>query len=498
MAANLGPQITAFEGLEQLVSNWPAGISYNPNEDKYTFSISPSWLVTPESNLHVVDLDGVGIGDEITLQFPISFTLPYKSRIYFIYVSQCKNLDVLTFIPTALSGDTVNGNPVSDSFTLTGTKQLFIAICVSGNYIVHEFGSLAVVPPPPPVPTTNPTNMYRALTAPANFTVTPSFQFPNPISSDSSGTDTGHFTSYQYVPVVDPNVYVTGMDGYITAVNTVPINGLAGFIVNHAGLYRVTYNVSFSVQSGGMANPAQQNDVVVNVSATGTVIDYAPYGVGHRFKSPTNLGSYGCCSHIFDLDAGTYIVGTVGINQSYCAGLTYLVNSPPGVQHYTDLSTMTFELLEDREPPLSLMAMEVSPAEARVAKQAATADISPLHAQLSMGAVKEIQKKQIEQDKQQLQQQMQQSYSSSSSSSSSNFAPTLADFEGMINRAINARENAAAAAAASAASSSSDSFKRRASITSAPSPAPPQKRKRMTSSTAKEKEEAVAGEEEIL
>lgn len=467
---------TAYGNADNIPSHWPAGLKYDSQSARYLFSVSNAFQIAALEHLHVVAIDVVPTPPAVnvmTLTLPIQKNLPLESRIYFFYVSEATENDQLVFIPVSGSGDTVNGSPFSHTETLTGLKQLFIVLGTNGNYIIQSFSAPAPPAPPFPPPTTNPTNMYRALTAPANFTVAPSFQFPNPISSDSSGTDTGHFTSYQYVPVVDPNVYVTGMDGYITAVNTVPINGLAGFIVNHAGLYRVTYNVSFSVQSGGMANPAQQNDVVVNVSSTGTVIDYAPYGVGHRFKSPTNLGSYGCCSHIFDLDAGTYIVGTVGINQSYCAGLTYLVNSPPGVQHYTDLSTMTFELLEDREPPPAPLLLEELSPSARAASL-----VSPMHAPIPSSQIVKAQR-----DAKSLFTRSNQraAYNSSGGSSESSGQPTftLSDMERMISQAIDSRDRQNAAAGRSFGMSSASS----SSGSSAPitrNPPASKKRKQVT------------------
>lgn len=224
---------TVFGTDAQVLSTWPAGIRYNPNEDKYTFSVANNWKISPQDHLHVVDIDGPsGLGPyELTLQLPILNQLPFSSRMYFFYVSNSQDLDVLTFIPTPLSGDTVNGSPFFHSFTMDGVKKLFIALAVNGNYIIHEFGGGGGSTPSGGG---NPLNLFRAISSPTPVTPTlldlPPFFF-----------DTRAYTSTGWGPTPDPSDYITGMDGFIVPNTSVDFYDVPGFDVVTSGIYRVTY-----------------------------------------------------------------------------------------------------------------------------------------------------------------------------------------------------------------------------------------------------------------
>lgn len=89
------------------------------------------------------------------LQLPVITRLPNAARIYFFYLAECTDGDSLKFIPTPLSGESVDGNVTGKLFPLYGQKVLFVCFAVDSNWIVQPFGQNAGNPPPPPPPISN-------------------------------------------------------------------------------------------------------------------------------------------------------------------------------------------------------------------------------------------------------------------------------------------------------------------------------------------------------
>lgn len=299
---------TVFGTDAQVLSTWPAGIRYNPNEDKYTFSVANNWKISPQDHLHVVDIDGpADLGPyELTLQLPILNQLPFSSRMYFFYVSNSQNLDVLTFIPTPLSGDTVNGSPFFHSFTMDGAKKLFIALAVNGNYIIHEFGGASGSA----TGGANPLNLFRALPFPTPQSLTQlGFPFLYP--------STRAYTSYLWNTIPDADDYVTGMDGFIVPNPLVDFYNCPGFDITQSGIYRVTYCANgLQITVPHNANPDEMSPQGVIFTQTpgslGAVQEHieSPASGNRNYDPPLN----GIIQFISGV-AGTGVTSAGGVNE---------------------------------------------------------------------------------------------------------------------------------------------------------------------------------------
>lgn len=385
---------TVFGSDAQVLSTWPAGIRYNPNEDKYTFSVANNWKISPQDHLHVVDIDGpLGLGPyELTLQLPILNQLPFSSRMYFFYVSNSQDLDLLTFIPTPLSGDTVNGSPFFHSFTMSGNTKLLIALAVNGNYIIHEFGYTPPVPIPP-TPYSTPLVCHRAvLPTPSGAITYTKGTFPSPADAwPASGFTSFYWTSDAWNPVPDPLIYNTGMDGYITYAKPVPGQTLPGFVVQKTGLYRVTYEISHLTFQTGIVN-IQGNTAmgacVINVTAAGAYVDHFFFAT-NMAQGVLNTQAIltGNGSKIMHLVAGTSVCGGVNIPSTW-------TGSPTNVSAPSDYSSYIFELIRDDSAPAPLMALRSLDSAASSSSSSVVVE-SPMHSQLPSSKVVQLQKQNI-------------------------------------------------------------------------------------------------------
>lgn len=417
---------SAYGDSDNLPSSWPAGLKYNPNAAKYLFSSSNAFQIAALEHIHVIAIDvapppppGFNV---MTLTLPIQKNLPLESRMYYFYVSLSNVDDVLTFIPVSGSGDTINGSPFSWSATLVGTPQLFIALGVNGNYIIHEFGNTHV--PLPPI-VSDPLNMFKCI-QPVGSSAVSVYNYHATIKQGPN--QLSYYTSDAYNPTFDVDNYIPGMDNYITPVAAVPISGLPGFIVNHTGLYRITYDhTGLEVTGANVSTVLNRTVLLVNTLADGTVVQHFAGGASANVLT-TITSSSGNCVRTMKLDADTYLVGAIGLPDAYSVGLIYRGPASGAV----DFSTMTFELLVDLEvaPLLAMTAFELS---ARSAGSTSEVVESPMHAPASKVQIKKVQdaaRNRIVRSTLGSGQQQQQQLPSF----------TLTDMERMINQALNARD----------------------------------------------------------
>jgi hypothetical protein len=222
---------TAFGSSDNLPSSWPAGVRYDHNSSRYVYSVSNAYQIAALQHVHVVDIDVpqvLSVPNVMSLTLPVMKNLPLESRLYFFYVTQATKDDQLSFLPVSLSGNTINGNAVSYTFVLTGEQELFIAIGVNDNYIIHAFGknnpSLDLINHLP--------TEYWEFHGEVAPIFGPSFEYQAMPSASSD--------MYNGVAApLGPTTVITGMEGFITADVPVPTQVFNGFLCNESGLYLV-------------------------------------------------------------------------------------------------------------------------------------------------------------------------------------------------------------------------------------------------------------------
>jgi len=254
---------TSYGTCENIVSNWPAGISL-PNSAKYIQSVSNAYQIDALSHVHVIDIDISPGPNTMTLTLPIQKNLPLGSRIYFFYVSQSTYLDVATFIPVAGSGNTVNGNALGFSFILSGSPELIICLGVNDNYIMQAIGK------------NNPAKVsYRS----GIQSKMVNFVSPTPgsgLMTNFYGTTTGLKSMFYpnanamdvFVPFGDENI-----SNYVTRNVAVPTKGVYGFQVNVAGWYEVKLSLEAGIQWDSTAGQNVWADLAV-CNAAGTLTQH--------------------------------------------------------------------------------------------------------------------------------------------------------------------------------------------------------------------------------
>ncbi len=429
-----------YGDASQILSNWPAGVNYNAHENKYVYSVASQWKIDPQAHLHVVDIDGSEGGGPYTmeLQLPIISQLALGSRLYFFYVSNWQADDVLTFIPTTGSGDTVNGDPFSTSFTsATGMKQLFIAIAVAGNYLIHEFGK-DVAPPDPPPPIVLPT-----------------------VRIDFDNTKVPNSTNTISTPWSGAEIMFPGIDaeGAVTTVNP----GMEGFLTSN--VTTTGSRRAIECQQGGyyLVNPGLTGYCRYTVGASGggrqlgpyaagwyeTLADNTPVGVRYASgfvpfeakSSPTQTAIYWeyKTSFLMPMTAGhryypvfiwdNISAATIDLANCYIAGsMKFVYWSPlpatPAPMSFSAFSAARSGMTRGLSAPPS-------------ASSSSSSEISPLHKQLSVREIKKLQKERAQG------QQQQQARGSSSSFSTQDVhitppqpAFSLSDIERIVQQAM--------------------------------------------------------------
>ena len=221
---------TAFGTSDNLPSSWPAGVKYDPNSSRYVYSVSNAFQISALQHVHVIDIDVVPTPpatNTMSLTLPIMKNLPLESRLYFFYVTNSSAGDQLTFLPVSLSGNTVNGNALGYSFILSGSPELYIAIGIADNYIIHAFGKNN----PGPTNIGLPTEYYDY-----NEEIPP---IVGPTFSDFLFTPATKDLYAGNASVSAPVTVVTGMEGFLTREVPVPTQTFHGYRCNTTGMYLV-------------------------------------------------------------------------------------------------------------------------------------------------------------------------------------------------------------------------------------------------------------------
>ena len=278
---------TGFFNASQIGSSWPAGIEHNPVESTFLYSVSNTWFINPLDHFQIVSIDEAqvppGNPNTMTLTMPIVDSLPMGSRIFFFYVSQANVGDLLTFQPVFGSGNTINGNALGFTFTLSGGRQLIFAFAINNNYIIHNAGLNAPDPDPPFVP---PCQIMQMTTQQAAFlsdsylisSTCPGYRHAFPTQSDNW---------------VVENV-MSGMEGYILPDEALPGGGAGayGFRCTEPGYYE--FHV---VWNGDVDYPFQANALGVRYLAVG-VVDSTGSTYSTGYTNPMRIASsYGGTSN---------------------------------------------------------------------------------------------------------------------------------------------------------------------------------------------------------
>jgi hypothetical protein len=353
--------------------------------------VSASWFVQPVDHLHVIAIDVSGAGPyTMNLQLPVMNELQLNSRMYFFYVSQANAGDFLVFKPTSESGDTVNGDATSFTFTLTGTKQLLFCLGVNGNYIIHEFGgsgggsSTASTP----MLTFNANLNTDGGTIPlADF---PTETYLNPFGLKVYTSENG----FDATP--SATEYIPGMDGYVTYVSSIPSwpgGTMPGWACTVAGIYRITYqcNGIYLSNSDNIPAPPQPG-----FGGFITVVHYTPsigdavtsnFGTDLLYNGDTAFCQNGSGTFITIFEPGTYVAAGCMVDGTWGPFTTW------GGQ--ADYSKISFEYLGPIPPDL-LSAPGPSALRGLSAPGPSSSTpslISPMHKQLPVGQIKAFQKK---------------------------------------------------------------------------------------------------------
>lgn len=290
--------------------------------DPILYSNGASQKIRPLDHVQVIRIDTLVSPlppYSMTLQFPVISRLPNNGRIYFFYLSECHEGDTLSFVPTPLSGESVNGNVLGHTFNLYGTKALFACIAVGTNWIIHPFGNNIQN-------TASSTPMVRFDYSSA---VIPTYG-PPPIGG-LFPTDSDAFCGLTgFSPEV---VIVSGMEGFLVPNADIPAQAFNGFQCTKSGVYGISpilelvqdYTLDVGINTVGCywAN-------FYEFSSTGTALSYTHSpafvpivgnvpGGEHRCNGvhtttqyyELTAGNYYTFSFTWDLQFGTIGAGTI-------------------------------------------------------------------------------------------------------------------------------------------------------------------------------------------
>lgn len=229
--------------MEDPSTSWPGSVGFNPAEDLFLYSVASSYQINVFSHIFVVNFDSGVAPRTMTINLPILENMPTASRIYFFYVEHSAVGDTLTFTVVPGSGDTVNQNPVSTSFALSGNRTLYICTGFNAaNWIVFPFAAIGGPSPTAAIPTVNWETNGGAVVQGGNST---------PL--DTADLYYSFNPSYQDV--------IPGMEGYMTAVAFIPLQQNGGWLCNQSGVYSFT--------------PTLKGNLTLNTTTTSTGVLYS-------------------------------------------------------------------------------------------------------------------------------------------------------------------------------------------------------------------------------
>ena len=243
---------------------WPDQIAFSPDKNVLLYSVNPNPQIAALDHVHVINYDATPTETPFSMvvQLPVMTNLPGGNRFYFFYVSHCNLNDTLSFAVTSLSGDTVNGIAGSVSFTLTGTKVLFVCVGINQNYIIHPINSQINIPNASNIPTVH---FGHAASTPVN----------NPPFNTGTAGAAGVFQGPDGFQA--ESTIVAGMSGYIIPNVDIPTQAFQGFQCTVDGYYLVQpyllTTVNYTAGVGGTnLGPYQAN--FLEFDSTGTYTAY--------------------------------------------------------------------------------------------------------------------------------------------------------------------------------------------------------------------------------
>lgn len=314
---------TAYGTGDNLGGSWPAGLRRNNSESTYKTSQGNTYQIAALDHIHVVQFDD-GITTAMTLTLPVIANLPLASRIYFFYVSQSTSGYTLQFVPVTGSGNTVNGNALGVTLTLSGSPQLFIVLAFEQNYLVQPFslhaGNAAAYPSgvqsemlyfvsPSPKTTFYPD-------APTGIL---SFFYPNA----NAMTDLSPFGSTDISTYLTPNV-------------ALPLaTNVYGFQVNVAGWYHINCQFGAAIQWDSASGQSVWGDIGI-FDSTGTMVKhFRSADCPQSYYISTTQYPNMMASQFWNLDVGDIVVfsfsgiGATPVTSTYTsASMTFVYYGP--------------------------------------------------------------------------------------------------------------------------------------------------------------------------
>lgn len=279
---------------------FPDEIMYHASQDLFRLSVAADVSIDPLAHVQIVNYD-VDTAPPYTmnLNLPLMGYLPGKGRIYFFYVSYCHDGDTLTFTPYPGSGDSVNGNLGSFSFTLDGIKTLFIAVGVAGNWLIHPFNNLV-----PPAPTAT----YGQSGAQSYM-----LQFQSPTPQAAFWTDAPAAVSSCFYPNAAAMDTLTpfGIDdisGYFNENVLVPTKTIRGFECVEPGWYEITHTMGAAVQFDSASGNNVWADLGVFTSAGVQKSHWRSADCSQSYYVSTTNYPNAMVSQYTQLDAGDIVV----------------------------------------------------------------------------------------------------------------------------------------------------------------------------------------------
>lgn len=370
---------TSYGPRSYPTGRWPDELNTG-DSSHYLLSAGTSVQIDALAHIHVIDYDLSPASGPYTfvLTLPIIAHLPNGTRIYFFYVDQCQVNDVLQFNVVAGSGDIVNGDLVSSSFTLNGTKTLFVCIAFNSSYLIHQFGGNSTPAPYSTIPTVK---------AVYNNAISPLY------SSTAFTMDASSYTAKAMYAgqnaVTSMTTVINGMSGYIVPNSLIPVIGAYGFQCTVDGYYLLHLNLgadlSFVAGASG-TNYGGLQACLTEFDATGVQNPVFPMidMCAKPFKAVANPGTSVATwnfetGRIVQLFAGKYYLpffmwdnsSTTTVSAGHIGGQFYFSYwaplTPPPAPAFLSLNEPS--LATPAPAPLTLSRLAKTPQSSRVSTQ---------------------------------------------------------------------------------------------------------------------------------